>query len=129
MRASAATAVGSLLLAALLQQPLAIAQTVIVYSRLDAPQAARAQRLARLFDQVLIDTDLPPGVPWRPALELGICRSDRVLLMWSRRAAASAEVAREIQTARLCGVPVVPVLLDATPLPSDVGRLQAIDWR
>lgn len=120
---------GVLLLAALLQLPLAVAQTVIVYSRLDAPQAARAQRLARLYDQVLIDTDLAPGVPWRPALERGICASDRVLLLWSRRAAASAEVAREIQTARLCGVPVVPVLLDGTPLPSDVGQLQAVDWR
>ena len=120
---------GMTLLAALLQLPLAIAQTVIVYSRLDAPQAVRAQRLARLYDHVLIDTDLAPGVPWRHALELGICTSDRVLLLWSRRAAASAEVAREIQTARMCGVPVVPVLLDSTPLPSDVGQLQAIDWR
>src|SRR5574343_58367 len=90
---------GVLLLAALLQLPLAGAQTVIVYSRLDAPQAVRAQRLARLYDQVLIDIDLAPGVPWRPALERGICASDRVLLLWSRRAAASAEVAREIQTA------------------------------
>ena len=117
------------LLAALLQLPLAIAQTVIVYSRLDAPHAARAQRLARLYDHVLIDTDLAPGVPWRPALERGICASGRVLLLWSRRAAASAEVAREIQTARMCGVPVVPVLLDSTPLPSDVGQLQAVDWR
>ena len=117
------------LLAALLQLPLAIAQTVIVYSRLDAPHAARAQRLARLYDHVLIDTDLAPGVPWRPALERAICASGRVLLLWSRRAAASAEVAREIQTARMCGVPVVPVLLDSTPLPSDVGQLQAIDWR
>lgn len=120
---------GVMLLAALLQLPLAVAQTVIVYSRLDAPQAVRAQRLARLYDQVLIDIDLAPGVPWRPALERGICASDRVLLLWSRRAAASAEVAREIQTARLCGVPVVPVLLDGTPLPSDVGQLQAVDWR
>ena len=39
-----------------------------------------------------------------------------------------AAVAREIQTAMLCGVPVVPVLLDGAPLPSDV-TLQGIDWR
>ncbi|MBN8492515.1 MAG: toll/interleukin-1 receptor domain-containing protein, partial [Burkholderiales bacterium] len=72
---------------------------------------------------------LPPGVPWRPVLELLICRADRVLLVWSRRAAASTEVARELQTARLCGVPVVPVLLDSTPLPADVGQIHAVDWR
>lgn len=121
--------VGGLLIVVLLQLPPAAAQTVIVYSRLDALQAARAQRLAKLYDEVLIDTDLRPGVPWRPALELGICASDRVLLIWSRDAAASTEVAREIQTARLCGVPVVPVLLDGTPLPGDIDLVQGVDWR
>ena len=68
------------------------------------------------------------GVPWREAVAVGICASKRVLLLWSRRAARSPEVAREIQTAMLCGVPVVPVLLDGAPLPGDV-TLQGIDWR
>jgi hypothetical protein len=52
-----------------------------------------------------------------------------VLLLWSASAAASVEVAREIQTAVLCSVPLVPVLLDGTPLPGDVQAVQAIDWR
>ena len=107
----------------------ALAQTTIIYSRADTAQAVKAQRLVRMFDLVVIDRDIPAGVPWRQVIELAICKSDRVLLLWSRRAAASAEVAREIQTARLCGVPVVPVLLDSTPLPADVGQLQGVDWR
>lgn len=107
----------------------AAAQTTIIYSRQDAAQALRVQRLARLYETTLIDRDIPAGAPWRQVLERAICVSDRVLLLWSRRAAASAEVAREIQTARLCRVPVVPVLLDSTPLPPDVGQLQGVDWR
>lgn len=105
------------------------AQTTIVYSRADTVAAQRAYRLVRLYEPALIDVQLLPGVPWRAAIALGICRSRVVLLVWSRRAAASTEVAREIQLAQSCAVPVVPVLLDSTPLPGDVGQLQAVDWR
>lgn len=104
-------------------------QTAVIYSRADAAQARRAASLVRLYDPVLIDVALPPGVPWRSVMAAGICASERVLLVWSRRAATSSEVAREIQTAQMCLVPVVPVLLDSTPLPSDVSQLQAVDWR
>lgn len=107
----------------------ALAQTTVIYSRADAAQAQRAARLARLYEPVLLDTWLPPGAPWRTQVAAGICGSRVVLLVWSKRAAASTEVAREIQTAMLCAVPVVPVLLDATPLPSDVGHRNGVDWR
>ena len=66
---------------------------------------------------------------WRAVVYSGICSSRYVLLLWSASAAASVEVAREIQTAVLCSVPLVPLLLDGTPLPGDVGQVQAIDWR
>ena len=113
----------------LLAAQTAWAQTTIVYSRADASTAQRAYRLAAVYDTVAMDSALRPGIPWRPAMLLAICHSQRVLLLWSRRAAASVEVAREIQAAALCGVPVVPVLLDSTRLPDDVGQLQAVDWR
>lgn len=106
------------------------AQTVVLYSHHDARQARRVAGLARVFDhQVQIDTELQPGVPWRDALDAGICGARRVLLVWSRRAAASVEVAREIAIARHCRVPVVAVLLDSAPLPDDVSQLQGVDWR
>lgn len=116
------------LLLLLLLPVLTHAQTTVIYSRLDAIEAQRVYRLARVFGPALIDTDLQPGLPWRDALTLGICSSRAVLLVWSKRAAASAEVAREVQTARLCGVPVVPVLIDGTPLPSNIDK-QGVDWR
>lgn len=107
----------------------ALAQTTVIYSRLDAAQAQRVARLAGLYGPVLIDTALPPGTPWRTVMAAGVCGARVVLLVWSARAAASVELARELQTAQLCQVQVVPVLLDSTPLPCDVGRLQAVDWR
>ena len=58
-----------------------------------------------------------------------ICGASRVLLVWSRQAAESAEVRREIDTALVCRVSVVPVLLDSTPLPGLVADVQAVDWR
>ena len=105
------------------------AQTVVVYSRADSAQAHRAQQLAAVYGQALIDRQLQPGVPWRASIAAGICSAERVLLLWSERAAASAEVRREIDTALVCRVPVVPVLIDSTPLPGLVADVQAVDWR
>jgi len=118
-----------LLAALLLPGGYAAAQSTVIYSRADAAQAQRAARLARVFGPVTIDTALAPGTPWRAAIAAGICSSAVVLLLWSRRAAASTEVAREIATAQRCQVPVVPVLLASTPLPGDIGQAQAVDWR
>ena len=105
------------------------AQTVILYSRADSAQAHRAQQLAAIYGPALIDRQLQPGVPWRASIAAGICSAERVLLLWSERAAASVEVTREIHTALVCRVPVVPVLLDATPLPGLVADVHAVDWR
>ena len=115
-------------LALLLALP-AEAQTVVIYSRLDAPAAQRAQALAAVYDQAVIDRQVQPGAHWRQAMAGAICGAGRVLLVWSQHAAESVEVRREIDTALVCRVPVVPVLLDSTPLPGLVADVQAVDWR
>lgn len=118
------------LLAALLLLPaLAAGQTVVIYSRADAAQAHRAQQLAAVYGPALIDRQLQPGAPWRATIAAGICGAERVLLVWSASAAASSEVRREIDTALVCRRLIVPVLLDATPLPGLVSDTQAVDWR
>lgn len=114
---------------ALLLPVLAQAQTVVIYSRADSVQAHRAQRIAAVYGRALIDRQLQPGVPWRATVAAGICGAERVLLVWSERAAASAEVRREIDTALVCRVPVVPVLIDSTPLPGLIGDTHAVDWQ
>ncbi len=116
-------------LALVLAAASADAGTVVLYSRADADHARRAQVLARAFAPVFIDRDLKPGVPWRATIAQAICAADVVLLVWSARAAASVEVEREIETVRRCGVRVVPVLIDDTPLPADLAGVQGVDWR
>ena len=105
------------------------AQTVVIYSRADSVQAHRVQALAGVYGPALIDRALPPGVAWRPTIMAMICGAPVVLVVWSERAAASAEVRREIDTALACRVPLVPVLLDSTPLPGLLGDVNAVDWR
>mgnify|MGYP000552961869 CR=1 FL=1 len=105
------------------------AQTVVIYSRADSALAHRAQQLAALYGPALIDRQLQPGAPWRATIAEWICAADRVLLVWSASAAASNEVRREIDTALVCRRLIVPVLLDATPLPGLVSDTQAVDWR
>ena len=114
---------------ALLLPALATAQTVVIYSRADSDRAHHAHALASLYGPALIDRQLQPGVQWRAAIAGWICGAERVVLVWSASAAASAEVRREIDMALQCRVPVVPVLLDATPLPGLVADVQAVDWR
>lgn len=117
------------LLASLLLTSQALAQTVVLYSRTDAGWADKAHAMASVFTPVVRDRSLPPGAAWRPAMAAAICNSTLVLLVWSERAAASAEVRREIDTALICHVPVVPVLLDHTALPGLLADVNAVDWR
>ena len=120
---------GLVVLALLFAALAADARTVILYSRADADHATRVQRLARAFAPTFIDRDLPPGEQWRQAIARAICAADVVLLVWSARAAASIEVEREIETVQRCGVRVVPVLIDDTPLPAGLAGAQGVDWR
>ena len=105
------------------------AQTVVVYSRTDTVLAHRVQALAAVFGPALIDRAVPPGAAWRPTMAAAVCGASAVLLVWSERAAASSEVRREIDTALGCRVPVVPVLIDGTPLPGLLADVNAVDWR
>lgn len=105
------------------------AQTVILYARADAEAAERARALASAYDQVLIDREIPPGLPWRVVIASAITQARTVLVLWSARSAASVEVGAEWRLAAASGVRLVPVLLDDTPMPAELGARQAVDWR
>jgi hypothetical protein len=105
------------------------AQTVIIYSRTDEAQAVRAERLLRVAGPTWRDRDLAPGLLWHPEIAARICRADRVLVLWSARAAVSLHVADELATAEQCGRTLVPVLLDNAPLAPSISAWQAVDWR
>lgn len=105
------------------------ALTVLIYSRADSEQAEKVRRLLRVSDPVWMDRDLVPGTPWRSEIGRRICRADRVVVVWSAYAAASVEVGAEWRHAAACGRKLVPVLLDGTAMPAELGARQAVDWR
>lgn len=105
------------------------AQTVILYARADAQHMERVRGLARAYDDVLVDREIPPGLPWRVVIAAAITQARTVLVLWSARSAASVEVGAEWRLAAAAGVRLVPVLLDDTPMPAELGSRQAIDWR
>lgn len=107
----------------------AAAHTVVIYSSHDTAQALRAYGLARAYDDAFIARDLRPGAAWREAIAGELCAADTVLVMWSERAAASREVEKELAIASFCERQLVPVLLDSTPLPSELRDIHAVDWR
>lgn len=109
---------------------LAGAQTVVIYSSRDAVHALRAYSLARVYDDTFIARDLRPGDNWRESIAARLCSADKVLVLWSEHAAASREVEKELAIGSFCERLMIPVLLDATPLPPELRHIHAVDgWR
>ena len=103
------------------------AQTVILYAHTDRQAVDRLRAFARIYGPVWTDADIPPGTPWRADVGRRVREARVVLLVWSAAAAASVEVSAEWRQAIAAGRRVVPVLLDAEPLPAELGRLQWVD--
>jgi hypothetical protein len=72
---------------------------------------------------------IPPGADWRASVAKGIYEADVMFLFWCNHSAASEEVRREYETAIKAAKKVIPSLLDSTPLPDVLHRLQWIDFR
>jgi hypothetical protein len=83
-------------------------------------------RLLQLYGQkVLVDQrDLVYGEVWKERLAGVLRQSDRLLLFWSKTSGSSPFVAEECRLALASsGCRIVPILLDRTPLPSELQRL------
>ena len=70
---------------------------------------------------------IPDGALWRRETYEKLRGAFRALIFWSINAAASQWVRREYRYAMRHRVPLVPVLLDATELPPELARYQALD--
>ena len=108
--------------------PRAVRPVFISYARLDQHQVSRAVEFLRGGGlQVFVDSQsISYGSDWRVALIDAIEKAERIMLFWTAAAAASRWVTREWQLALKHGKKVVPTLLDDTPLPPVLARLQAV---
>lgn len=74
------------------------------------------------------DEGIEPGRDWVEAIEQGIKSPDckGIILLWSKNAEASKWVAKEIELGIAAGKTIYPILLDDTPLRSNIKRANAV---
>ena len=97
----------------------------VSYSHADAELIAPIVKTLRLFRRhVWVDTEITPGVRWRPAINEGIERSSSFTLFWCCHSAESQEVSFEIDLALTHLKPIVPFLLCKKTVPSRLSEFQ-----
>src|SRR5512135_148894 len=100
----------------------------ISYARADRAAVDQAVDLLRAGGvRVFLDiASIEFGARWKDALMNALRRCERVMVFWSRAAAASEWVEREWRYALELGKKIVPTLLDPTPLPPELAEFQAV---
>lgn len=104
-------------------------RTVFVsYSRKDSTQVAKAVELleaggADVFRDL---DDIQYGDRWEDVIRTKLAEAERVLVFWSMHAQLSEWVEREWMVAISMQKRVVPILLDQTPLPPELGQFHAL---
>jgi TIR domain len=103
----------------------------VSYSHQDAGLVKPVVGLLRATkDLVFQDVDaIKPGSRWRPQIEEALGVAQLIVLFWCYHSSRSAEVRKEYELAVSTGKDVLPVLLDATPLPKELNEYQWVDFR
>jgi TIR domain len=109
-------------------------ETFISYQHTDEYAAKALKALLSAYDQsVFLDQfAIGAGVRWREEIDSAARRATRLIVMWSRSAANSSEVKREIDLvvseAERLGIAanIIPVCLDGAPVPDVLARYQVI---
>ena len=103
----------------------------VSYSHADTSLVAPIVVLLRVSKAlVFLDSDsIPPGKRWRDELGTAISEASVVVVFWCHHAKTSREVEKEFKAAIALGKDVLPLLLDETPLPTDLADFQYIDFR
>jgi hypothetical protein len=103
----------------------------VSYSHVDASLVSPIVRLLRVNRSLVFQDvdDIRPGKKWREELARGLAESELVVLFWCDHSRQSGEVAKEWGTAIQQEKDVLPLLLDATPLPDQLREYQWINFR
>jgi hypothetical protein len=103
----------------------------VSYSHADASLVAPVVKLLRVNESLVFqDVDgIQPGKRWRREIARGLAESHLVVLFWRDHASRSDEVSREWKAALDQEKDLLPLLLDATPLPPELVEFQWIDFR
>lgn len=104
-----------------------MADVFLSYAREDAARARQiAEGLERAGLDVFWDNEIPPGTTWADYIELKLSQCKALIVLWSAQSTKSQSVREEARLGRDKGV-LIPVMLDASPLPFGFGEVQAAD--
>ncbi len=103
----------------------------VSYSHADASLVAPVVKLLRVNKSLVFQDidDIPPGKIWRSEIAKALAESQLVVVFWCNHASRSNEVSKEWKAAIEQEKDLLPLLLDATPLPTELGEYQWIDFR
>lgn len=103
----------------------------VSYSHADAPLVDPVVKLLRVNNAfVFQDIDhIRPGKKWRSEILRALNEAQLVVVFWCDHASKSVEVSNEWKEAIKQGKDLLPLLLDETPLPLELGEFQWIDFR
>jgi hypothetical protein len=106
----------------------AVKGVFISYAREDRGPVMLAARLLRAGGAtVFLDVhDIADGEKWETALQRAIEGCERIMVFWSAAAAASQWVEREWRAGLSLNKRIVPLMLDATPLPPALAEYQGV---
>ena len=106
-------------------------EVFVSYSHTDAVVVKPIVELQRATGSAVFrDAEsIPPGKKWRAAIEDAIDACRLVWVFWCTHASESKEVRGEYEMGINLNKDVVPVLMDATPLPPELAEFQWIDMR
>lgn len=111
--------------------PRQITHVFVSYSHADASLVTPIVKLLRVNKSLVFqDTDgIQPGKRWRNEIARGLAESHLVVVFWCDHANRSEQVKEEWKAAIEQEKDLLPLLLDATPLPPGLGEFQWIDFR
>ena len=103
----------------------------VSYSHADVSLVAPVVQLLRVNKSLVFqDVDgIQPGKRWRNEIANALSQSHLVVVFWCDHARRSDEVSKEWNAAIEQDKDLLPVLLDATPLPTSLDEFQWIDFR
>jgi len=103
----------------------------ISYSHVDSALVVPVVGLLRASKALVFrDADsIRPGKRWSQEIITAISEASVVVVFWCQHAKNSQEVEKEFLAAITQGKDVLPLLLDETPLPSNLAAFQYIDFR
>jgi hypothetical protein len=103
----------------------------VSYSRADVSLVSPVVKLLRVNKSLVFqDIDsIQPGKRWQGEIAKALTESHLVVVFWCDHASRSDEVSKEWKAAIDQNKELLPLLLDATPLPPELAAFQSIDFR